>query len=277
MALVLLSGGLDSCVSLFWAKTKFKDVSAICFNYGQSHILEIESAKKLADITKTNLEIVNIKDVLKSTSPLVNTETLLEEYESYDQMKLKIGTRVETTFVPFRNKLFLTIAANRAEMLGTYDLVTGIREADFTNFPDCREIYVKTEELSMCAGSDHKWQIHNPIIRMSRKETIEFSLGLPFCFYGFAFTHTSYAPVYPPLIQDYATVSREQGFRECNLADPLILRAYQGGHKDLPVIEEKRYQNAIKYHESSPLSYAYAVQESKCGSLERFKKEFEIS
>lgn len=266
MAKVLLSGGLDSCVALFWAKEKFKNISAICFDYGQSHGVELECAEKLAKMVEAPLEIVNVKGVLKSTSPIIDKTKELETYDSYKQMKEKIGTDVETNFIPFRNKLFLTIAANRAEAENDFDLVTGIREADFTNFPDCREAYVKSEELSMCAGSQHQWAIHNPIIRRTRKETIELAKTLKWCWLGLAYTHTSYSPLFPPVIQDYATVSREEGFRELNLADPLLYRAYLEGYRNLEVFKEPRYQRLINKG-GSIYDYAITIHDPYFGKL----------
>ena len=125
--MVVLSGGQDSTTCLFWAKQHFDEVHAITFNYGQKHLREITSAKKIAEMAKVaSHQVVNVPNILKGRSPLTNPDEQLEEYEDYESMDKIIGDRVELTFVPMRNAFFLTIAANYALEKDCFDLVTGV-------------------------------------------------------------------------------------------------------------------------------------------------------
>ena len=147
-AVVVLSGGQDSTTCLFWAKAQgFHPLHAITFDYGQRHGREIACAGVVAKRAQVaSHQIIGIPDLLTSTSPLVDQEIALETYESFEHMERVIGDRIELTFVPMRNALFLTIAANRALALRCTDVVTGVCEEDNANYPDCRESFVLAQE-----------------------------------------------------------------------------------------------------------------------------------
>ena len=86
-ALVILSGGQDSTTCLFWAKEHYDEVHAITFDYGQRHIIEIESAKKVAQLAGVaSHEIVKVPNCLISTSPLTS-DTELDKYADHDTME----------------------------------------------------------------------------------------------------------------------------------------------------------------------------------------------
>lgn len=111
-ALVVLSGGQDSTTCLFWAKEHFDEVHAITFNYGQKHSREIKSAEQVAFIAGVESHtIVDVPDILKSRSPLLDKSVMLETYDNYEEMDSIIGDRVELTFVPMRNAFFLTVVS----------------------------------------------------------------------------------------------------------------------------------------------------------------------
>src|SRR5258708_893725 len=114
-AIVVLSGGQDSTTSLFIAQTKHKIIDCVTFKYGQRHSREIEEATTVALLADVNShEIVDLGPILYGTSPLTNDAEALEEYQSFDEMNKIIGDRVELTFVPMRNALFLTLACAKA-------------------------------------------------------------------------------------------------------------------------------------------------------------------
>lgn len=241
-ALVVLSGGQDSTTCLYWAKFMFDEVHAITFDYGQTHMLEIRAAEEVAAMAKVKTwELICIPDVLISKSPLTDGTQPLERYESFEQMEETIGDRRELTFVPMRNALFLTLAANRAEALGIHNIVIGVCEQDNANYDDCRAIFIKKTQdyINAALGHDHRdshpIHIHTPLIEMSKADIVKFAKGLGGCWEALAHTHTSYDGKFPPTDMNHANVLRAQGFQAAGLPDPLVVRAWKMGVMDLPL------------------------------------------
>ena len=240
IALVILSGGQDSTTCLYWAKENFEEVHAITFDYGQRHQIEIEAAKTIAALCGVaSHEIVTIPDILKSSSPLFSSAPL-EQYESAEQMEEIIGDRRELTFVPMRNALFLTIAANRAEVLGASTLVTGVCALDNANYDDCRGIFIDAtiRYINTALGNDHRIGasivIETPLLHKTKAETVLMAKSLEGCWEALAYSHTSYDGQYPPTDNNHANVLRADGFEKAGLPDPLVLRAVSEGLMDLP-------------------------------------------
>lgn len=243
-ALVVLSGGQDSTTCLFWAKRYYDEIHAITFDYGQRHRLEIEAAKKVAEMAGVaSHEVVELPGVLKSTSPLTS-DNELERYENFDQMDKVIGNRVELTFVPMRNPFFLILAANRAVTLGCETLVTGICQEDNANYPDCREDFRSTFErmVNEALGRNNRtFKIAAPLMMLSKKDTVLLARTLPGCWEALAYSHTSYDGKYPPTDMNHANVLRAHGFEQSGFPDPLVLRAWREGLMDLP--DTSNYEN----------------------------------
>jgi 7-cyano-7-deazaguanine synthase len=235
-ALVVLSGGQDSCTCLFWAKREFDTVHALSFDYGQKHARELESARKVAEMAGVEShEIVKLGPILDGRSPLTNPNEQLETYSSFDEMTKIIGDRVELTFVPMRNALFLTIAANKAVTKDIYDIVTGVCEADFSNYADCRRAFIDAQEDAINAALGiSNFEIHTPLVKLTKAQTVLLAEDLDGCMAAMAYTHTAYSGEWPPLTQDHATVLRAQGFLEAGVPDPLIVRAWREGLMPLP-------------------------------------------
>ena len=240
-ALVVLSGGQDSTTCLFWALRHFDEVHAITFDYGQRHRIEIEAACKVAQMAGVadRHEIVRIPDILVSSSPLTSGNAL-EQYENPEQMDEVIGDRREVTFVPMRNALFLTIAANRAEALGIPVIVTGVCEMDNANYDDCRGVFIEATEryINTALGHDHRGtqpiEIRTPLLHMSKQATVEMAANMEDCWAALAYSHTSYDGKYPPTDMNHANVLRADGFAKADLPDPLVLRAWKEGLMELP-------------------------------------------
>ena len=241
-ALVILSGGADSTTCLFWAKQHFDEVHAITFDYGQRHIIEIEAAKKVATMAGVaSHEIVQVPNCLISMSPLTSSNPL-EQYENAEQMDKIIGNRRELTFVPMRNALFLTIAANRAEALGIPNLITGVCQMDNANYSDCREIFIKDAEayINSALGYDDPAQdgyilIHTPLMYLDKAASVMMAYAMPDCWEALAWSHTSYDGKYPPVDMNHSNVLRADGFEKAGLPDPLVLRANMEGLMPLPL------------------------------------------
>lgn len=239
-ALVVLSGGQDSTTCLFLAKQKYDEVHAVTFNYGQRHAIEIRAAVKVAEMCGVaSHEIIELGPILKGKSPLTDIDAQLESYDNYKVMDAIIGDRVEKTFVPMRNALFLTIAANRAACISSFcHIITGVCAQDNANYPDCRPAFIDAQKhaikTAMGYQSFGEGHILAPLIDLSKAQGIKLAKTLPGCMDALAYSHTAYDGHYPPTGKDHASLLRAQGFLEANTPDPLVLRAWREGLMELP-------------------------------------------
>lgn len=238
-ALVVLSGGQDSTTCLYWAAQHFEDVHAVTFDYGQRHSRELTAAAIIASQSGFCLshEVVEVGPILAGTSPLVNELAQLEQYEDFNSLP----GGLEKTFVPMRNQLFLTLAANRAYVRGITHLVTGVCQEDFGGYPDCRRVFIDLLEETCNAGTftgedgaPGPLHIHTPLMFMTKEETVRLALELPGCYSALQWSHTAYDGAYPPTGHDHATLLRAKGFAQADVPDPLILRAVAEGLMHLP-------------------------------------------
>jgi 7-cyano-7-deazaguanine synthase len=242
-ALVVLSGGQDSTICLYWAIQQGYEVHAITFNYGQKHAVEIDSALKIAEMAglydaTIKHEVVTIGPILAGTSPLTNPNVELEQYK--DHQSLPGG--LEKTFVPMRNQLFLTIAANRAYVLGCNVLVTGVCQEDSGGYPDCRATFISALQDAINYGTFTgepgtlpPLRILTPLMYLTKAASVKLAQQLPGCMEALAYSHTSYDGAYPPVGHDHATLLRAKGFEEAGVPDPLVVRAYMEGLMPLPL------------------------------------------
>ncbi len=227
-ALVVLSGGADSTFSLFWTKNRYDKVHTVTFDYDQKHSIEIAAACTIAKLAGVQThEVINLHKCLKSTSPLVDPHSDLETYPDFKTMTDIIGDRVELTFVPMRNTLFLTIAANRAIDLGCKAIVTGVCQADGANYADTTADFIASMQhlLNVSTGQED-YLIETPLMYRTKAQSVKEALRYEGCYTALAYSHTAYSGEYPPVTQDHATVLRAEGFRQSGYPDPLIVRAY---------------------------------------------------
>jgi 7-cyano-7-deazaguanine synthase len=230
-ALVILSGGQDSTTCLYWALQNFGAVHAISFDYGQSHLVELAAAQQVAAMAGVRShELVMLGGALRGTSPLIDREKPLETYADFESMDAVIGDRVELTFVPMRNLLFLTIAANRAVCLGAGSIITGICQADNANYPDCRDIFALDAEraintaLGIERNSDRWLSVITPLMDLTKADSVRLAANIPGCLEALGYSHTCYAGRVPPCGECHACILRAHGFAEAGIEDPLIAR-----------------------------------------------------
>jgi 7-cyano-7-deazaguanine synthase len=238
-ALVVLSGGQDSTTCLYWAKHQgcYDQIHAVTFNYNQRHSAELDAAAKIALLGGVaSHEVVDLGPVLQGTSPLVSDN----ELEQYADMNSLPGG-LEKTFVPMRNQLFLTLAANRAYVLGCRTLITGVCQEDFGGYPDCRRVFIDAIQLACNEGTFTgrdgavgNLNIQTPLMDLTKAQSVDLAMRLPGCYEALAYSHTSYDGAYPPTGNDHATLLRAKGFVEAGVPDPLVLRAVAEGLMPLP-------------------------------------------
>lgn len=232
-ALVVLSGGQDSstCLALALAGAYFNEVHAITFDYGQRHRAEIEAARNMISTVHrlvASWELIQLPPgVLAGTSPLVNPEASVERYT--DAASLPRG--LEKTFVPMRNALFLTVAANRAVAISGGEEVhiyTGVSQEDYGGYPDCREEFIVAQEFAIQKALDDpelpRIAICTPLMYRSKAETVAIAESLAHGRALNALSHTCYNGEVPPCGKCHACLLREKGYAIAGVRDPLLER-----------------------------------------------------
>ena len=168
IALVLFSGGQDSTTCLFWAKKNFSAVRTIAFSYGQRHKSELEAAKQIAEEANVDLSIFHI-DLL---SQLTENALTSRDIEIED---IKPDNRPPNTLVEGRNMLFLTYAAIFAKSKGIKDLVTGVGQADYSGYPDCRNEFIQSLNQTLNLSMEYQFKIHTPLMWKDKSEIWQLS------------------------------------------------------------------------------------------------------
>ncbi|CAM3903433.1 7-cyano-7-deazaguanine synthase QueC [Aeromicrobium ponti] len=162
-ALVVFSGGQDSTTCLFWAKERFGEVEAVTFNYNQRHKLEIECAQEIAKELGVKHHILDMS-LLNQLAPNALTR---------DEIEVKDGEEGElpSTFVPGRNLLFLSFAGVLASQISAKHIITGVCETDFSGYPDCRDVFIKSLNVTLNLSMDQQFVIHTPLMWLNKAET----------------------------------------------------------------------------------------------------------
>ena len=163
-ALVVFSGGQDSSTCLFWAKRHFKEVYALTFIYGQKHVIEVQYAEKLAKNAGVHFDTMDISFVSQlGQNSLTNPNIKMDQEKPADSYP--------NTFVPGRNLFFISIAAVYARERGISHLVTGVSQTDFSGYPDCRDAFIKSLNVTLNLAMDEQFVIHTPLMWIDKCET----------------------------------------------------------------------------------------------------------
>lgn len=163
-ALVVFSGGQDSTTCLYWAKREFSEVYALSLKYGQKHELEVDFARKIAEKAHVHFDVMD--------APLIGHlghNSLTDPTMRMDKEKPTDG--YPNTFVPGRNLFFLSIAAVYARERGIFHLVTGVSQTDFSGYPDCRDTFIKSLNVSLNLAMDEQFVIHTPLMWIDKAAT----------------------------------------------------------------------------------------------------------
>ena len=171
-ALIVFSGGQDSTTCLFWAIENFAEVVAVTFDYGQRHRLEIDCAKEIAKELGIEHHVLDMSLLSQLAANALTRE----------EIKIEEGDKSElpSTFVPGRNLLFLSFAGVLASQVGAKHIVTGVCETDFSGYPDCRDVFIKSMNVTLNLSMDSSFVIHTPLMWINKAQTWELadSLGV---------------------------------------------------------------------------------------------------
>ena len=163
-ALVVFSGGQDSTTCLFWAKKHFKKVYALSFLYGQKHVKEVELAREIARKAEVDFHVMDVSFIGHlGKNSLTDTSIHMDEEKPE-------GT-FPNTFVPGRNLFFLSIAAVYARERGINHIVTGVSQTDFSGYPDCRDAFIKSLNVTLNLAMEEQFVIHTPLMWIDKAQT----------------------------------------------------------------------------------------------------------
>lgn len=218
-ALVVFSGGQDSTTCLYWALKRFQKVQALTFDYGQRHDIELESAKKVAELAGVPQVVLPI-----DTFGVLGGNALTSSQEEVATDLPADG--LPNTFVPGRNLIFLTFAAAYAYQRNIQHLVTGVCETDYSGYPDCRNNTIQALQVAINLGMEARLEIHTPLMWLTKAETVTLAQEAG-AMEAMAWTHTCYQGTFPPCGKCPACELRQQGFETAQTQDPLVARALE--------------------------------------------------
>jgi len=211
--LLIFSGGQDSTTCLYWAKKKFSEVECLFFNYGQKHKIELESAKKISKLANVKLHILDIPTFQQiGNSSLTNSELKNPTGEVKEN-------KIPISFVPGRNIIFISFAAAFCYDKNINNIVTGVCQADYSNYPDCREIFIKSLNKTINLGMENNFKIHTPLMNLTKSGIVKLAYDLN-AYDIMAYTHTCYNGKEKPCGICPACILRAKGFKQANLEDP---------------------------------------------------------
>jgi len=210
---ILLSGGIDSAVTLYFAKNKGYRLTALIFDYNQRHKKEIERAKRIAGLNKIDYRIV------KCDLSWVRSSLTEERSRVPSQRNLK-GKDIPLTYVSGRNIIFLSYAASLAESIKAKAIFIGAHIQDYSGYPDCRPDFLNSFQRALNLGLKEKGvRIVAPLLNKKKRDIIRLGIRL-----GVPFEHTwsCYQGGGTPCLRCDSCRFRIAAFLKLGLRDPLL-------------------------------------------------------
>lgn len=222
IAVILLSGGIDSATAAAIAKQDGFELHALSFHYGQRHERELDCAGKVAAILQAQSHRV-IRFDLRAIGGSALTDQIAVPK---DRSETEISAGIPITYVPARNTIFLSFALALAERIDAQDIFFGANQLDYSGYPDCREDYIRAFEkmanLATKAGVEgrSRLRIQTPLLHMTKAQIIATGLKLGL---DYGLTWSCYDPVSDGLAcgRCDSCQLRLKGFNEAGSVDPI--------------------------------------------------------
>lgn len=226
-ALVLCSGGVDSTTLLAMAVDKYgaQNVYALSISYGQKHVKEIESAKKVASFYGVQQRFLDLAAIFADSdcSLLSHSDEDVPQESYADQLQNSGGAPV-STYVPFRNGLFLSSAASMALSLGCSVLYYGAHHDDWAGnaYPDCSQEFVTAMNAAIVEGTGGELHMEAPFVLWSKADIVKhgLELGVPY-----ELTWSCYEGGDAPCGTCGTCIDRQRAFELNGVKDPLLKEA----------------------------------------------------
>lgn len=223
-AMVLLSGGIDSATCLGMAVECYgkENVTALSIFYGQKHEKEIQASEKVAEyygVEQLNLDLTKIFQY-SNCSLLQHSDQEIPEEAYAEQLKKTDGKPV-STYVPFRNGLFLSSAASLALSKDCSVLYYGAHADDAAGnaYPDCSSAFQKAISEAVYIGSGNQLKVEAPFVNMTKAEVVKKGLELKV---PYELTWSCYEGKEEPCMVCGTCIDRAEAFRLNGIADPAI-------------------------------------------------------
>jgi 7-cyano-7-deazaguanine synthase len=230
---VLFSGGVDSTTALAWARKSYDKVHALTFDYGQRHRIEIGMARQAA--RRMGVPQAVLKVDLRQIGGSALTDTRIALPRPLPARRAGRRTGPPATYVPFRNGIFLALAAAWAETRGIRDLVCGFHVEDSPDYPDTSRAFVKAMEKAVQAGTRAAFggpraRIRAPLIGLDKAGIIRLGLRLGA---DYSYSVSCYAGGERPCGVCSSCRFRARAWKAVGREDPLLLRlrARKGGSR----------------------------------------------
>jgi len=219
-AVVLLSGGLDSCTAAAMAKADGCELYALTVAYGQRHAAELEAARRVASALGVVRHVELQIDLSAFGGSSLTGSGPVPKDRAIDEAS------IPSTYVPARNTVFLSLALAWAEALGATDIVIGVNALDYSGYPDCRPAFIESFERTAALGTKAgvegaRVAIRAPLIGLTKSEIIRRGLALGLD-YGLTSSCYDPDPGGAPCGRCDSCVLRARGFAEAGVRDPLL-------------------------------------------------------
>ena len=222
--LVLFSGGVDSTTALALAINQYghENVVALSISYGQKHDKEIQAANQIAKYYQVEHIFLDLAKIFEySDCSLLNHSSKEIPHETYAKQLSKTDGKPVTTYVPFRNGLFLSSAASIALSKNCNLIYYGAHKDDTAGnaYPDCSEIFNNAMNQAIYEGSGHQLQIEAPFVNKSKADIVKIGLDLNVPYH---LTWSCYEGNDKPCGKCGTCLDRQEAFLKNGVIDPLL-------------------------------------------------------